>query len=248
MALSIVILLTGLNAGQIGEHLRISGQVQDGQARTVQDAEVAVVELYGDDFFIPKSARLPDTVKTTDQEGRFSFDIWVEPQHDVLIVARKAGLALGWAYIYRDHVFLAQPGMNRTANIVLHPPKGIAGQLVDPDGKAVVGARIRVVPYIRNGGKDVYAPQDWLSKRTDAEGRFAFDNLPIEAKLKFFVEVSDRDVVYIFPRKELQGSAGGGYRVDWEDVELRLPRASTVQGWVGDKATDQGIRGSGACV
>jgi hypothetical protein len=243
MTLGFVVLLTGLATGQLGEHIRISGQVQDAQMGRVSGAEVVAVELYGDDFFIPKSAKLLDTVKATDQEGRFAFDIWVEPEHDVLVVARKAGLALGWHYIYREHDFLTQPDTRITANIALHPPKGIAGRLVDPEGRAVVGAGIQVVPYIRHGGKDVYAPRDWLSKKTDAQGQFAFDNLPIEARVKFFVELSERDIVYVFPRKELQGNAGGRYRVDWEDVELQLPPASTVQGWVVDKTTDQGIRG-----
>jgi len=243
MTLAYTVLLTALATGQLGERIRIAGQVQDAQLRRVSGAEVVAVELYGDDFFIPKSARLLDTIKTTDQEGRFSFDIWVAPEHDVLVLARKAGLALGWHYIYREHDFLTQPESSITANIVLQPPKGIAGRLVNSDGKAMAGAGIQVVPYIRNGGKDVYAPQDWLSKKTDAQGRFAFDKLPIEAKVKFFVTLSGRDIAYVFPRKELQGSAGGGYRVDWEDVELRLPRASTLQGWVRDEATDQGIRG-----
>ena len=49
MALALVILLTGLGAGQVGEHLRVSGQVQDFQPHMVEGAEVAVLELHGDD-------------------------------------------------------------------------------------------------------------------------------------------------------------------------------------------------------
>lgn len=243
MALRFVVLISALFAGQLGDRLRISGQVQDAQLDVVAGAEVAVAELYGDGFYSPKSDKLLGAVKITDEEGRFSFDVWAEPRHDVVVLARKSGLALGWKYIYREHTFLAQPDTIITADILLRPPKGIAGQLVDPQGKAVANADIQVVPYIRNGGKDVYAPQAWLAKKTDAQGNFAFDNLPSEAKVKFFVEVLGRDIIYIFPSQELQGNAGGGYRVDWEDVELKLPPATTLQGRVVNRATNQGIRG-----
>lgn len=243
MVLGYVVLLTGLAAGQLGENIRISGRVQDAQLDAVVGGEVAVLELLGDGYSAPKSTRLLEAIKSTDQKGRFGFDIWVEPQHDILVVARKAGLALGWHYIYREHPFLSQPDTRITANIGLRPAKGIAGRLQDPQGRPVAGAAIQVVPYIRNGGKDVWAPQDWLSKQTDTQGRFAFDNLPIEAKVKFFADVPGRDITYIFPSRELQGNAGGGYRVDWEDVELTLPAGTTLRGRVLDKATDKGIRG-----
>ncbi len=243
MTLGLVVLLAGLAVGQLGDGLHITGQVQDAQLDLVAGAEVAVVELFGDDYAAPKSAKLLDAIQTTDQEGRFAVDVWVEPKHDILVVAKKTGLALGWEYIHREHAFMAQPDTSFTANIVLRPPGGIAGRLVDSEGHVVTGAVIQVVPQIRNGGKAVYAPEGWLSKRTDAQGRFVFDQLPVEATVKFFVKASGRDLVHIFPPKELQGNAGGAYRVDWEDVELKLPPATTLRGRVLDKTTDQGIGG-----
>ena len=241
MALGLVVLLTGLAVGQLGDRLHITGQVQDARLDSVGGAEVAVVELFGDGYAAPKSAKRLDAIQTTDPEGHFAVDVWVQPKHDILVVAKKTGLALGWEYIYREHAFMAQPDTSITANIVLRPPGAIAGRLVDSQGHVVGDADIQVVPQIRNGGKAVYAPKDWLSKRTDAQGRFVFDQLPVEATVTFFVETSGRDIVNIFPPGQLQGNAGGGYRVDWEDVELKLPPATTLRGRVLDKTTDQGI-------
>jgi len=249
-------LVTGLDAGemgfatpttravgQLGDRLHITGQVQDAQLDSVGGAEVAVMELIGDDYAAPKSAELLDAIQTTDQEGRFAVDVWVQPKHDILVVAKKTGLALGWEYIYREHPFMAQPYTSFTANIVLRPPGGIAGRLVDSEGNAVRDADIQVVPQIRNGGKVVYAPQDWLSKRTDAQGRFVFDQLPVEATVKFFVKAPGRDIACIFPPEQFQGNACEGYRVDWEDVELGLPPAAVLRGRVLDKTTGRGIGG-----
>jgi len=241
MTLELAVLLTGLAVGQLGDRLHITGQVQDAQLDSVGGAEVAVMELTGDGYAAPKSAKLLDAIQTTDQEGRFAVDVWVEPKRDILVVARKVGLALGWEYIYREHPFMAQPYTRFTANIVLRPPGGIAGRLVDSEGHGVRDADIQVVPQIRNGGKAVYAPHDWLSKRTDAQGRFVFDQLPVDATVTFFVKASGRDIACIFPPEQFQGNACEGYRVDWEDVELELPPAAVLRGRVLDKTTGQGI-------
>jgi hypothetical protein len=244
MTLALVIVLAGLGAGQIGEHLRISGQVRDDQVQLVAGAEVAALELHGDDYYTPKSARLLDVIRTTDPEGRFAFDVWVEPRRDVMVVARKTGLALGWDYIQREHPLHAEPGTTVNSSIELLPPKEIAGRLLDTEGKAVVGANIQALAHQRNGAKkDVYAPREWLSVKTDTQGHFAFNNLPIDATVKFVVEVPHSDIAYTYPPGNFEGNAAGGYRVDWEDVDLTLPPAATVQGRVVDKATEQGIRG-----
>ena len=226
MTLELAVLLTGLAVGQLGDRLHITGQVQDAQLDSVGGAEVAVMGLIGDDYTAPKSAELLDAIQTTGQEGRFDVNVRVEPRHDILVVARKTGLALGWEYIYREHPFMAQPYTSFTANIVLRPPGCIAGRLVDSEGHAVRDAVIQAVPQIRNGGKAVYAPQDWLSKRTDAQGRFVFDQLPVEATVRFFVKAPGRNIAYIFPPEQFQGNACEGYRVDWEDVERDLAGAT----------------------
>jgi len=240
MSFTLAILLSSLAGGQIGEKMRIAGQVRDHQARNVEGAEVAVMELCGDGYNSPKSANLLDTIRGTDHEGRFVADVWIEPKHDILVVARKAGLALGWNYIHKEHPWLTRP--NAGAIIIeLKEPKKISGRLVDAEGQSVAGASIQVVPYIRNGVKDVYAPRDWFSVKTDVRGCFTFANLPIDGMVRFLVEVPNGDVAYILPQKG-RGNAGNGYRVDWVDVELQLPPLATVQGWVMSRDAQQGIR------
>ena len=160
-----------------------------------------------------------------------------------MVVARKTGLALGWDHIPREHSLHAEPGTTVNSSIDLAPPRKIAGKLLSVAGQAVVGANVQVLAHIRNGAKEVYAPRDWLSAQADKQGRFAFGNLPIDATVKFSVEKPHGDIAYTYPPGNFEGNAAGGYRVDWEDVELRLPPTATVQGRVIDKATGQGIRG-----
>ncbi len=243
MTLGLVVLLTGLAVGQVGDGLHIAGQVQNARLDPVAGAEVAVMELSEGDYGVQKPAKLLVAIQTTDREGRFTVDVSPEPKHDIVVIARKTGLAMGWEYIHRKHAFMAQPDTRITANIVLRPAKGIAGRLVDSQGHVVAGADVQVVPQIRKRGRVVYAPKGWLSQRSDAQGRFAFDQLPLEATVKFLVKASGRDPVYMFPSKIFQGTAAGGYRVDWEDVELTLPPATTLRGRVLDKTTNQGIGG-----
>lgn len=89
ISLTLVFMLTGLAAGQIGESMEITGQVQDYQARMVEGADIAIFELHRDDYYSPTSAKLLDKLKKTDHEGRFVFNVMAKPFHDIYVIARK---------------------------------------------------------------------------------------------------------------------------------------------------------------
>ena len=229
-----------LAAGQIGESMEITGQVQDYQARMVEGADIAIFEVHRDDYYSPTSAKLLDKLKKTDHEGRFVFNVIATPYHDIYVIARKEGLALGWDYLQKMRIFQAKPD-NNFVDIVLPKPYTLAGRLVDSGGKLVAGANVQVFTR-KNGGDIICEPKDWFSVKTDSKGQFVFDNLPIDLTVKFFIEVPNRDIAYIYPPREMEGNACGGYHVDWEDIELTLPPVTTVQGQVIDKGTGQGVK------
>jgi protocatechuate 3,4-dioxygenase beta subunit len=160
------------------------------------------------------------------------------PYHDIYVIARKEGLALGWDYRYKTYISQTKPD-NNFVDIVLPKPYTLAGRLVDSGGKLVAGANVQA--YTRKG-EIVCEPKDWFSVNTDSKGRFVFDNLPIDLMVKFFIEVPNRDIAYIYPPREMEGNACGGYHVDWEDIELTLPPVTTVRGQVIDKGTGQGVK------
>ncbi|MCP4456228.1 MAG: hypothetical protein GY809_32625 [Planctomycetes bacterium] len=229
--------VVGLNVGLAGERTEITGQVHDDQARVVEGAEVAIYELHGDGYYSPRSARLLDEFKKSDVGGHFTFDVVLEPNRDFYVVARKEGLALGWAYVHKTHIFQAKP-TNEPLTVILQTPYTLGGRLVDFAGKAVADASVQV--FKREYGI-VCEPRDWFSVKTDTQGRFEFDNLPVDLMVKFYVHVPQRDIVYIYPPQELTGNAAGGYQVDWEDIELKLPSGATVQGQLVNLDTNQGM-------
>ncbi|MCF7973834.1 MAG: hypothetical protein K9N55_08470 [Phycisphaerae bacterium] len=234
-----VFVVAGLNIGLAGELMKITGRVQDDQARAVEGADVAVFGLYGDGYYAPRSARPLHAFKKTDAKGQFLFEVLKDPDHDYYVVARKTGFALGWAYVHKTHIFQARPG-NEPLTVVLEKPCKLVGRLVDAGGKSVAGARVQV--FKREEGV-VCEPRDWFSVKTDRQGRFEFANLPLDLMVKFYVHVPESDIDYIYPPQELTGNAAGGYHVDWENIELKLPSAATVQGRLINQDTNQGMEG-----
>lgn len=239
MGLTLVFVLTSLAWSQIGESMEITGQVRDYQTRIVEGADIAIFEIHRDDYYSPTSVKLLDKLKKTDHEGRFVFNVTPTPRHDIYVIARKEGLALGWHYIYKKRIYEAKPD-NYFIDIVLPKPYTLAGRVVDSEGKLVAGANVQV--FTRETGEVFCDPKDWFSVKTDSKGRFVFDNLPLDLMVKFFIEVPDRDIAYIYPPRELEGNACGGYHVDWEDIELTLPPITTVHGRVIDKGSGQGLK------
>jgi 5-hydroxyisourate hydrolase-like protein (transthyretin family) len=238
MGLTFVFMFTALASGQIGESMEITGQVHDYQTRMVEGADIAIFEIHRDDAYSPTSAKLLDKLKKTDHQGRFVFNIMATPFHDIYVIAWKEGLAVGWDYLHKQYLSQTKPD-NNFIDIVLPKPYTLAGRLVDSGGKLVAGANVQV--FTREG-EIICEPKDWFSVKTDSKGRFVFDNLPLDLMVKFFIEVPNRDIAYIYPSRELQGNACGGYHVDWEDIELTLPPATTVRGRVIDKGTGQGLK------
>ncbi len=225
---------------KLGEtmHIEITGQVHDYQTRMVEGADIAIFEIHRDDYYSPTSVKLLDKLKKTDHEGRFVFNVMATPYHDIYVIARKEGLALGWDYLHKQYISQTKPD-NSFVDIVLPKPYTLAGRLVDSGGKLVAGANVQV--FTREG-EIICEPKDWFSVKTDSKGRFVFDNLPLDLMVKFFIEVPNRDIAYIYPPRELEGNACGGYHVDWEDIELTLPPVTTVRGQVIDKGTGQGVK------
>ncbi len=238
MSLTLVFMLTGLASGQIGESMEITGQVRDYQIRMVEGADVAIFEIHRDDLYSPTSAKLLDKIKKTDHQGRFVFNVTATPFHDIYVIARKEGLVLGWDYFHKQYLSQTKPD-NSFVDIVLPKPYTLTGRLVDSEGKLVEGANVQA--FTREG-EIICEPKDWFSVKTDSTGRFVFNDLPLDLMVKFFIEVPDRDIAYIYPPRELEGNACGGYHVDWEDIELTLPPVTTVKGRVIDKGTGQGLK------
>ena len=91
ISLTLIFILTGLAAGQIGENMKITGQIHDYQTRIVEGADIAIFEIHRDDIYSPASAKLLDKIKKTDHQGRFVFNVTATPFHDIYVIAQAGG-------------------------------------------------------------------------------------------------------------------------------------------------------------
>lgn len=84
-----------------------------------------------------------------------------------------------------DKVFL--PGVPKEINYVLVPAARVAGRLVDAEGRALEGYSVSLT------GKELPPSSNVLRQvHTDAEGRFAIDNIPTGYAFQFLIEPAKR--------------------------------------------------------
>lgn len=236
----VLVIGSAVVTGQASEEMTIHGQVIDYLSQPVAGAEVALIELDGDGFFRPKSVTLLETVSETDPEGSFHFESTDTARNDLLVVARKQGLAIGWKYLDRDKLRITQS--QRTLTLVLDKPHEITGRLIDTQGRPVNGATVQICPLGRGAGL-ITGPRSWFMVETDSQGAFRFWQLPRDPPVQLYVTLSGRDLCLIYPPRPGLGNDARGYQVDWMDVELTLPDTETFNGRVVDKITGQAVSG-----
>jgi protocatechuate 3,4-dioxygenase beta subunit len=211
-----------------GLGLTITCQVVDSKARPVAGAEVAVYERrYEGDRQVVKY-RAP--IARTDAQGLSREDVDVTSHRDVFVVARKAGLALAWE------------GLNANRNeslcqghilLVMLESKSLAGSVVDEQGRPMADAVVQALP------ESIVAPEEWLSVKTDAQGRFTFDCFGPDVQASFRVQAPQRTCTYVLTNHIFCG----GFDVGNTDIPLRLPRETPVTGRVLALGSGQPVAG-----
>jgi protocatechuate 3,4-dioxygenase beta subunit len=143
------------------ESLTVSGRVSLKNGDSVPDATVSL-ESYG-------YTRQSPNPKKTQPDGTFRFD--VEPNTNLNVKATAEGYANAWS----DLVNIADDSV--TGVVILMETGGtLAGVVVDPAGKPVLGADVGAsVPP--EEGKAPEGNRFWETK-SDADGKFVFFNLP----------------------------------------------------------------------
>ncbi len=228
--------------GVLSEHcfgLTLTGQVVDTQARPIQGAEVVVCERFSVGCWRFQEANVIAPVVKTDAQGRFVIELDSAlkengtRQHDIFVVARKAGLACAWEWLNGAFNTWAR----RDFSLVLEPVGELGGQVVDARGVPVDGAEVQALSltYSGFGGINntwrVPGPKAWFSVTTDALGRFRFDQLGVDtnANACLHVFVPDSPNVYEFFR-----GSNKGFWVGDTDICLKLPKVGTITGQVRD--------------
>jgi len=186
--------------------LRLTGRVSDESGQTVSNAQVVLLLVEPDvrpapaDEPEPPERRSPSPVvewTRTDAQGQYIFRLFKPGP------AAVAVLAGGFAPRYQP---VTVTGALTVAHVTVQKAKPLQGRVVDQAGRPVPGASLRVeswhnTPLIR-----------WQA-RTDAEGRFTWDNPPSDSVI---VQVSAPN--YYTLHTSLSG--GAGREVTWT---LRRP-------------------------
>ncbi len=163
-----------------GDTVKVSGRVMDEEGRPLSEARVEL-RWFSDE----RRDRPEPTIDTTDQQGRFSFALDEDAKIEA-VTAGKDGYSIDWK----------SPVLSPDEPITLRlgPPAGFSGRVVDETGQPFEGAAVALIlsrpgkaglPLGQIGGS---SPQT----RTDAEGRFAFENLPENAGVGFSVSADGR--------------------------------------------------------
>lgn len=217
--------------------LTLTGQVVDTRAQPVQDAEVVVCEQYSVSTTFQDANVITPVVKT-DAQGRFVFELDsalnenVSRQRNIFVVARKAGLACAWEWLNTT----LNAWVRRDFPLVLEPAGVLGGQVVDAKGNPVKGAEVQALSMTYSGFRGlndtwrVPGPKAWFSVTADSQGRFRFDQLPVNAAAWLRVTApGSRNCCDFYKGGELLG-----FWVGQSDIRLKLPRVGTIVGQVRD--------------
>jgi len=210
-----------------GQKVAYKVRVVDIKGVPVVGAEVAVVGVVFDYADGQVRKELLEKKKTgADGSTAISVKLDMATNKDAVIVTRSKSLALGWHYLNR--VSLPLDGTEFV--ILLDKPCVLAGKVVDETGKAVAGARVRAElssSYLRYE-HNINAPEDWLTVKTDAGGRFRFENIPPDASADFLVTAPGK--ANTWTSMATGDISGYSYAAGRTDIQIILPAEARVRG------------------
>lgn len=187
--------------------ISVSGVVRSHTGQPVPNATVYLLSHYLTDK--------PLAETKTDAQGRYQFskvplptlksDEMEQPQGRFQTIATADGLGLAW-HSFRQYMAAKRPDYDPVdpqsstlyqderveMDMVMEPPTALRGQLVNEDGKPIVGAQLllRELDYLNTENRlmspgdrqcscIVDAPAGYCETTTDQDGRFQFPNLPM---------------------------------------------------------------------
>ncbi|MCE5187008.1 MAG: carboxypeptidase regulatory-like domain-containing protein [Planctomycetaceae bacterium] len=167
----------------------------------------------------------------SDAQGTFSFT--VENQQTAgtafyTCIASKDGLSCGWKSLLEDRQDL---------DIQLTEPQKMIGFVLDPDGRAVSGAEVRLALIGIKGDFSFtigLEPIDNFVTRTCDQGRFEFNTLPEGSSAEILVKKDGRGILHTFTA-DVSPEGGLTYQAGQTEIMLTAHRPCKISGVVLDK-------------
>jgi protocatechuate 3,4-dioxygenase beta subunit len=215
----------------------ISGKTVNLQGGPVEGAKVTVYQMiYSDTGSMPTTEALGD--KNTGADGTFTLTVTpgADPYQYGYVVARKEGLALGWA-MWRGQV-------REPAEIILGEPKDLAGEVVDEQGRPLAEADVSIAMAMMGRPEDrrYLSSPGFLSAKTDASGRFVFAAMPAEATFELLAQKPGRAAVGTFDRTAYRGTRYQ-FAPGQTGIKLTLPPEARIEGVAVEKVGGKPVAG-----
>ena len=241
-----IFLSAGLNDARSTEseeakQVTCSGKVVDEQGRPVTDVKIKLYKVAVETTALSYKMELARQA-ATEADGTFTINSEViddQYSNQAIILADKEGMALGW-----DNWRLLE---NANVEIVLGPPEVLAGTVVDEAGGPIDDAEVGIsFMMVQAGGQPRYLvgymSLEFLSIRSDAEGKFSFGRIPAEASAEFVVKKPGRATVSTF---NPQGFQGGSlqFSAGQTDIKIVHPVGAKIEGVVAEKASGKPVGG-----
>ncbi len=222
-----------------------TGRVVDSKGNPLTSSQVAAYELYFDMAGNLKLRLIGETV--TKADGNFLFETTPSVRKNrsmgAEVVARKEGLAVGWALwpLYG----------NQKATITLQEPAKLSGKVVDENGTPIPNANVRAVLFKKKTLREEKTmwlagiqPFNWLSIQSDRDGRFEFNNIPQNSAADLLVTASGLGTIYTRkPDRIDKGYELAEFVAGQTDIKITMPIEARIEGKVVNKKTGAGIPG-----
>lgn len=233
LPLVLVVLLLAWGTGTAAQ-ISFSGRVVDADGEAVSATAVAVYTIaFSEDmsFAVSLSGQ-----SETDDDGAFAVAVEAhdEPRRQMIVLARKARRAIGWSNA-RDKTGIT---------IDLAEPATLAGLVVDERGAPVPGADVAAM-LMAGADNDLRWIIGWgelsdLQTKTDAGGRFSFENIPPTAKAEFIVSAPGKAAHYT-------GTMGGPPAMQFKpgrtDIRIALAPEAKIEGAVVEHQSGKPLAG-----
>ncbi|MBN1507119.1 MAG: carboxypeptidase regulatory-like domain-containing protein [Sedimentisphaerales bacterium] len=239
-SVAVLLLFTGASAATGSEQVAFSGKIVDGEGRPIVGAEVRLYEMAGDggtssDYEVKVLQEM-----TADSDGAFSFaGTGGDGYRQAMIVARRQGLALGWAYWTMRE--------DEERDIALTQPQRLGGVVVDTEGKPLPDVTVFVavgqIGKREGGGQYLLGPlsRRLLAAESDASGRFALNDLPRGATFELGAERPGYATMTTIDRSSPGETLS--FTPGRTDIKLVMQREARIEGRVVQRDSDQSLEG-----
>jgi len=241
-----ILLIAGLNYVLSAEsketkQVTCTGKVVDEQGRPIADVKIKLYKMTVETIGLSYKMELAQQA-ATGADGTFTINSEVIDDaysNQTIILADKEELALGW-----DNWRLAE---NANVEITLGPPEILAGKVVDEDERPISDAEVGIsFMLVQAGGQPRYLvgymSLEFLSTKSDTEGKFSFGRIPADASAEFVVKKPGRATVSTFNPQGFQGQSLQ-FSTGQTDIKIVQPVAAKIEGVVAEKASGKPVGG-----